>query len=129
MALMKFLRRRGRNSDSDSTILDDSRATVVDTPTPGAAALPGNFALPVLGRKPIAEQMRILGWLFAGLLAVVVVLTFWQIRSASQGTAFVSASLAAPNDAVRAAIAGRISTAPKQADDIQLPLPSADPRH
>lgn len=44
-------------------------------------------------------------------------------------TAFVSASLAAPNDAVRAAIAGRISTAPKQADDIQLPLPSADPRH
>lgn len=92
MALMKFLRRRGRNSDSDSTILDDSRATVVDTPTPGVAALPANFSLPLLGRKPIAEQMRILGWLFAGLLAVVVVLTFWQIRSASQGTAFVSAT-------------------------------------
>lgn len=43
--------------------------------------------------------------------------------------AFLSASLAAPNDTIRATIAARILTAPKEADDIQLPLPSASTKH
>lgn len=43
--------------------------------------------------------------------------------------AFVSASLAAPNDKIRAAITERISAMPKAADDIQLPLPSAHTEH
>ena len=39
---------------------------------------------------------------------------------------FVAASLAAPNDAVRAAIASRISPAANVSDDdLQLPLPKA----
>ncbi|WP_018608533.1 methyl-accepting chemotaxis protein [Uliginosibacterium gangwonense] len=92
MALMTFLRRKGRSSDSDSTIMDSNQATAVDPSNASVGGVASRFALPIIGNKPIAEQLRILGWAFGVLLAITVVLTFFQIRSASQGTAFVSAA-------------------------------------
>lgn len=92
MALMKLFRRKIAFHDSDSTIMDDARDGAVDAPSLDLIQTGNRSSLPVIGKKPLAEQMRILGMAFAALLAIVVLLTIWQIRSASQGTAFVSAA-------------------------------------
>lgn len=86
-----FLNRfKAKSAGSDSTVLD-ARATVVEHP--GVSAAPAKrLSLPIIGSKPLNEQMRILGTIFGVLVAIVVVLTFFQIQSARQGTAFVSAS-------------------------------------
>ncbi|MEC5399576.1 methyl-accepting chemotaxis protein [Uliginosibacterium sp. H1] len=79
----------GRSKDdvplgSASTIMDSS----------GDAPKPGNLRvrLPLIGNKPIAEQLRVLGLLFAVFAVVAVLLTYMQIRQASHGTTFVSAA-------------------------------------
>ncbi|NSL53520.1 methyl-accepting chemotaxis protein [Uliginosibacterium aquaticum] len=91
LKLPGFLSRLTSKAASADSTLMDSRATVIDrtVATPGSAR---RWALPVIGAKPLNEQLRILGTIFGVLVAVVVALTFLQIRSGREGTSFVSAS-------------------------------------
>lgn len=81
---------KDKSVEQDSTVLDP-RATVVERAASGQAG-DARFTLPLIGRRPLNEQMRILGWIFGLLAVLVVILAVQQIRSARQGTAFVAAS-------------------------------------
>ncbi|MEN3111237.1 methyl-accepting chemotaxis protein [Uliginosibacterium paludis] len=86
-----FLNRfKAKSALSDSTEMD-ARATVVERSASDSAS-GRRFSLPVIGSRPLNEQMRILGTIFGVLVVIVVALTFFQLRSARQGTAFVSAA-------------------------------------
>jgi twitching motility protein PilJ len=83
-----FKRLKGKSTDSDSTVMD-TRETMVDAPDGAPVA---RRKLWWIGDKSLAEQMRLIGSAFAVTLLVTVGLTAYQIRSASQGTAYVSAA-------------------------------------
>lgn len=90
LKLPGFLKRlKAISANSDSTVMD-SRATKVDLAADPQPAVRRKLWL--IGDRPLNEQMRLLGLLFGLSLVIVVSLTIFQIRSASQGTAFVSAS-------------------------------------
>ncbi|MDP5239010.1 methyl-accepting chemotaxis protein [Uliginosibacterium sp. 31-16] len=90
LKLPGFLKRLKANSaNSDNTVMD-SRATMVEAG--GATAPAARRKLWLIGGKTLNEQMRSIGGLFALALLITVALTVLQIRSASQGTAFVSAA-------------------------------------
>ncbi|GAB2895208.1 chemotaxis chemoreceptor PilJ [Uliginosibacterium flavum] len=90
LKLPGFLKRLKANSaNSDNTVMD-SRATMIDSPVSVAPA--SRRKLWLIGNKPLNEQLRTIGGMFTLALIVVVTLTALQIRSAAQGTAFVSAS-------------------------------------
>lgn len=75
-------------SGTDSTVMDN--ATVMESPQRPSITI--RRKLPWLGSKPVAEQLKLLGIIFGVLTAVAVLLTYFQIRNASRGTAFVSAA-------------------------------------
>lgn len=74
---------KAKPADSDSTVVEN----VAPAPATGKVR-----TLPIIGKRPLNEQMRIVGLLFGLLALIVVVLTVMQIRSAQQGTTFVSAA-------------------------------------
>ncbi len=73
----------------DSTIMDDS---VIEPQSAGFGAAGWLSHLPVLVGKSVAEQLRMLGLLLALFAFFAAALTIWQLRSATQGTAYVSAA-------------------------------------
>ncbi|MBS1209076.1 MAG: chemotaxis protein [Proteobacteria bacterium] len=91
LKLPGFLKRfKVTPATSDSTVMD-SRATMIDASASGS--IPSiRRKLWLIGGKSLNEQMRMLGLLFGLALVITVILTALQIRSASQGTAFVSAA-------------------------------------
>jgi len=92
MAIKLFGRSRGQkitgpDLSGESTIMDD---TVLEP----AVARPASALakLPVLGGRPVAEQLRILGVVLAIFAGLAVILTVVQLNRASEGTAYVSAA-------------------------------------
>lgn len=89
LKLPRFLKRK-ISSSPDSTVMD-TRATIVDA-IPETVKHKSRFKLALLGGKSLGQQMRLIGVLFAITLLVTIALTVMQLRTASQGTAFVSAA-------------------------------------
>ncbi|MDQ7988973.1 MAG: methyl-accepting chemotaxis protein [Candidatus Dactylopiibacterium sp.] len=90
LTLPGFLTRlKAKPADSDSTLLENND-TIVDTAAAPRAAR--RVSLPVIGTRPLNEQMRILGTAFGVLAVLLIALTTLQLRSAREGTAFVSAA-------------------------------------
>ena len=94
MAITLFGRTFGlKNSQpelsGDSTIMDESVAE-------NRRGIQGSGGwldrVPVLAGKSVAEQLRMLGLLLGVFAAFAVVLTIWQLHSANQGTAYVTAA-------------------------------------
>lgn len=73
---------------TDSTIMDN--ATVMEGSQFSVTKI--RRKLPWLGRMPVSEQLKLLGIAFGLFTAIAVTLTYFQIRNASRGTAFVSAA-------------------------------------
>ncbi len=77
--------RRGVASGGDTTIMEM-------TPPAGASAAPSAGKLPLIGHKPIGEQLRILGVVFALLLAIIGSMAWYANRVGAHGTAYVTAA-------------------------------------
>lgn len=93
MALKLFGRklgqkRSGAELSGDSTIMED---TVMEAKS-GSAGAASLSRVPLLAGKTTAEQMRLLGLLFGLFTVIAVGLTYWQLRTAGYGTAYVSAA-------------------------------------
>lgn len=91
LKLPGFFKRHNDPAISDSTVMD-SRATMVDSPSSPAPSGGVRRRVWLIGGMALARQMRLIGLLFVLTLIITVVLATLQIRSASQGTAYVSAS-------------------------------------
>jgi len=85
MALKLFKKKSG-SASSDSTVMDN-RATLE-----AAAPVKGGSKLWLFGGGTLNTQMRVIGVAFGITLIITIILTTLQMRSASQGTAYVSAS-------------------------------------
>ena len=83
-------RNKTKTAGSDHTVMDDSRATVLESAVPSRGGV--RRKLPLIGNRPLTEQMRIIGSVFGVTLVAVIALTYLQINSARQGTAYVSAT-------------------------------------
>jgi twitching motility protein PilJ len=97
---LKFLDRFKPKAKPSTEIAEGVDSTVMDNATQmdGAESRPSIFAglkgkLPNwLGGRAVGGQLRALGILFGVLAATAVILTVFQIRAGTQGTAFVSAA-------------------------------------
>ncbi|MEC5384263.1 methyl-accepting chemotaxis protein [Uliginosibacterium sp. H3] len=77
---------------ADSTVMDNAaQLDGAPAPAPLLAGLKGKLPK-FLGGRAVGDQLRGLGIVFGVLAATAVILTIFQIRAGSQGTAFVSAA-------------------------------------